>query len=88
MKIHLTEALQRFARQRECIHLSDTTAGKVLTVLKQEEPELASALLNENGELKPYVQLFINESPLRAFPADIPVTEADDVQLLSSLVGG
>ncbi|MCC5791661.1 MAG: MoaD/ThiS family protein [Legionellaceae bacterium] len=88
MKINLAGTLQRFARQRTSITLPDTNAGKILALLAQQEPQLAAALLEEQGTLKPYVQLYINQQALDQLPSDHLIRDTDEVILLSSLVGG
>jgi hypothetical protein len=88
MRIYLHSALRRFAQGREHIDLSCSEVKTLLQCLRESEPIFAETVLNKQGALLPYVNLYINGHPIADLPQEQVLNEQDDIRFVCSLVGG
>ena len=53
--------LRLFTEHRSEVELDGKTVGEVLTRLSEEYPESRKALFDEDGQLRAFVNVFVNE---------------------------
>ena len=65
--VHLPAPLRPLAKGKPRIRLQleGETLGDLLMALAAEHPELAAALVNEQGTLRPHVTLYVGEDDAR-----------------------
>ena len=65
------------------------TVGEALDQLTQRFPSLAPHLYNDAGELRPYVNLFVNDEDVRTLQGEqTAIREEDTLMILPSIAGG
>jgi len=65
------------------------TVAEVLTDLTTQHPDLRQHLFTEEGELRAFVNLFVNDEDVRFLDgAETPLQEDDRLMILPSIAGG
>ena len=81
--------LRPYADGAKEIEVSAATAGLVLEELTEQYPALRKHLFTDDGELRTYVNLFINDEDIRHLQGvDTPVGESDRLMIIPSIAGG
>lgn len=66
-----------------------STVGIALNDLAHRYPGLRPHLYDEGGELRPFVNVFLNEENVRALQdQETPLNEGDRLMILPSIAGG
>jgi len=71
------------------ISVEGTTIGEVLRTLSQEYPMTDGQLLDENGALHRFLNIYVNDDDVRYIGGlEAPVADGDDITLLPAVAGG
>lgn len=71
------------------VNLSGVTVGEMMNDLVAQYPALRPHLFNSEDQLRPFVNLFINEENIRELDGlATPLQEGDRVMLIPSIAGG
>jgi molybdopterin converting factor small subunit len=63
--------------------------GEVLRSLVTEHPGMGEQVLNEDGTLHRFVNVYVNDDDVRYLSAlETPVKEGDEVSILPAVAGG
>ena len=81
-------SLMRFTDNKKKIELSVDTASDLISALCEHCPNLKSRILTADGELTPYVNIYINGIHLTRCVPSMPLDHKDQVDLVTALVGG
>lgn len=66
-----------------------STVGSLLTGLSEQVPGATKKILDENGALYGYVNLYVNGDDVRhGAGLETPISEADEVLILPAISGG
>lgn len=88
MRINLHPTFKRFTQGRTLINLPDAQVEHMLTLLTQKEPGLFSCLMDQDGQVKPYVNIYINGQNINQIDREKHLTNEDEIDIITSLVGG
>jgi len=87
--VRLPTLLRSQAGGQSIVTVKATTIGGVLRELVSEYPGMAGQLLNPDGSLHRFVNVYVNDDDVRYLDAlDTPVKEGDEVSLLPAVAGG
>ncbi len=87
--ILIPTALRQFAGGREEVRLAGTTVGEVLDRLTAEHADLKKHLYKEDGQLRNFVNIYLNDEDIRYLEKTAtPVAEGDTVTIVPSIAGG
>ncbi len=87
--VYIPTALQRFVGQQETIRLPGATVKEVLEQLSGQYPELKKHLYNEQGQLRSFVNVFVNDEDIRHTQGlDTRVAGKDAITIVPSIAGG
>jgi MoaD family protein len=65
------------------------TVGEVVTELVQAYPGLRANLLDDQGKVRKFVNVYVNDEDIRFLSQlDTPVKEGDEVAILPAVAGG
>ena len=87
-KVNIHPSLVRFTQNESQLELSVDTAVGVISTLCQHYPMLKSSILNADGELTPYVNIYINGTNLNQCMPHLPLAHDDQIDVITALVGG
>ena len=89
LKVLLPVALRHLTGNRDEVELSGDSVGEVIDGLVGRFPELKPHLLNEEGQVRNFVNVYINDEDVRYLQEDrTPVKEGDVVSIVPSIAGG
>ncbi len=88
-KVLIPTALRQFAGQNDAVELSGATAGEILTALTAQFPDLRKHLYNDEGKLRSFVNVYLNDEDIRYLSKDAtPVKDHDTLSIVPSIAGG
>ena len=87
--VRLPTVLRPQAGGQSVVTVKGTTIGDVLVELVAEYPGMGSQLLNADGSLHRFVNVYVNDDDVRYLSAlETPLNEGDEVSLLPAVAGG
>ena len=86
--VYISATLRAFVNRKAKLEIECTTVREILEHLQNEYPESKAALFDENGALRSFVKLYVNDTSISDTETDIPLREADRVLLLPVIAGG
>ena len=71
------------------ITVEGTTVGAVLAQITERFPAVKGQLLNEDGTLHRFLNVYVNDDDVRYLGGvDAPVNDSDEITLLPAVAGG
>lgn len=88
-KILIPTPLRPYTDKLEAVEATGATIGELLTDLTTKYPGLKAHLYNEQGKLRSFVNIYLNDEDIRYMQKDqTPVSAADSVSIIPSVAGG
>ena len=89
MTVHVPAPLRPFTGQQAVLELPARTVGEALTQLVSRHPELRRQLYGEDGRLRSFVNLYLNDQDIRSLQKEAtPVREGDALSIVPAVAGG
>jgi molybdopterin/thiamine biosynthesis adenylyltransferase/rhodanese-related sulfurtransferase/molybdopterin converting factor small subunit len=89
VKILIPTALRSYAGGNDAITVEGKTVGSALAALVEQHPQLKKHLYNEQGELRSFVNVYLNDEDVRYLQkGDTPVNDGDLISIVPSIAGG
>ena len=87
--IRIPTPLRAYTEGQSEIIIQGQTAGEAMENLIAQHPGLKPHLFNEQGALRPFVNLFLGEENINELDGlDTPLKETDHLLLIPSIAGG
>ena len=87
--VYLPTPLRRYANGQSKDQVDGATVGDVLHNLDTSYPGLKERLYDENGEIKRFIQVFVNEEDVRGLQGNAtPVEARDEISIVPAMAGG
>ncbi len=87
--IRVPTALRAYTGGQGEVAVEAVTVGAALQELAVRFPALATHLFSPEGQLRPYVNLFLNDEDVRSLAGEhTPLSEGDRLMILPSVAGG
>jgi molybdopterin converting factor small subunit len=82
-------ALRSFTDRQAAVRVEGKSVGEALAALTDAYPDIRRHLYDENGELRPFVNLYLGEANVKSTGgAATPLKDGDEVTLVPSIAGG
>ena len=89
MKILIPTPLRQYAAGQSAIEVPASTVGEAVQALIASHPELQKHLYNDQGKLRAFVNLYLNEDDIRYLQQEqTPVAASDTLSIIPSIAGG
>ncbi len=89
MKIHIPTPLRQYADKQDAVEVRGETVGEALANLTTEYADLRRQLFNEEGKLRAFVNVYLNDEDIRYLSKEnTPVKEGDSLSIVPSIAGG
>jgi molybdopterin synthase sulfur carrier subunit len=89
VKVTFPIALRERTGNRTSVTVSGRTIREIIFALDQDFPGLRFNLCHETGELRPYVNIFLDRTNIRYLRGlDTPIHPGADIRILQSVAGG
>lgn len=86
--VTIPTALRRFADNQARVQVSGATVGDALRDLTNQHPQLRPHLFREDGTLRNFVRVYVNDEDIRAKGDDMPLQVNDEIAIVPSIAGG
>jgi len=88
-KIHIPTPLRQYAGQLSTVEVKAATVAEALAGLLEQHPDLRRHLYTEEGKLRSFVNLYLNDEDIRYLQKEAtPVQEGDNISIVPSIAGG
>ncbi|MHC4548284.1 MAG: MoaD/ThiS family protein [Planctomycetota bacterium] len=88
VRLRIPPALRRYAGGAEEVSIRGATLADALEDLFRHHPDLRPRVLNERGEVQPYLVLFVNEAELERGKLKERLADGDVVEIVGAAAGG
>ena len=87
--VRIPSPLRRYTEGQSKVTVSGATVSSVIDSLEESYPGVKSRICDESGQIKRYVNVFVNEDEIRTLDgADSAVGEKDEVSIVPAMAGG
>jgi molybdopterin/thiamine biosynthesis adenylyltransferase/rhodanese-related sulfurtransferase/molybdopterin converting factor small subunit len=88
-KILIPTPLRQYVEKRDSVELTGGTVGEVLGALTAQFPDLRKQIFNDEGKLRSFVNVYLNDEDIRYLKKDAtPVASGDTLSIVPSIAGG
>ena len=87
--IRIPTPLRKLTNNEEVVTVSGATIGSVLDELNKAYPGLGERILDEQGSIRRFVNVFLNDEDVRFLQEkETPVKETDEISIVPAIAGG
>lgn len=87
--VFVPTALRRFTAGQSKVEATGSTVGEVLSQLEGSYPGIGERLLDENGNVKRFINVFRNDDEIRTLDGlATTVGEGDKISIVPAMAGG
>jgi adenylyltransferase/sulfurtransferase len=88
-KILIPTPLRQFTGGADSVDFSGASVAEVLGALVSAHPDLKKNLYNDEGKLRSFVNIYVNDEDIRYLSKDAtPVSDGDTISIIPSIAGG
>ena len=81
--------LRKFTNEEETVTAQAATVAELIADLDRQYPGMAGRLMDDKGELRRFVNIYVNEEDIRFLAGkDTAVKEGDQVSIVPAIAGG
>jgi molybdopterin converting factor small subunit len=89
VKVMIPTPLRAYAGKRDSAEFSATTVGEALSGLTSQFAELRKHLYTEDGKLRAFVNVYLNDEDIRYLAKEnTPTKDGDTISIIPSIAGG
>jgi molybdopterin synthase sulfur carrier subunit len=89
VQVLIPTPLRKFTNNQETVTASPGTIATLITQLETQFPGISKSLTDTNGELRRFVNVYVNEEDIRFLAGkDTPINEGDSVSIVPAIAGG
>src|SRR5208283_1555443 len=88
-KILIPTPLRQFTGKQDSVSVPGATVGEVLTALTAQYPDLRKQIFTDEGKVRSFVNVYLNDEDIRYLSKDATETkDGDTLSLVPSIAGG
>jgi adenylyltransferase/sulfurtransferase len=88
-KIHIPTPLRQYAGKQSTVEVKAATVAEAMTALLAQHPDLRRHLYNDDGKLRAFVNLYLNDEDIRYLQKEATeVKDGDNISIVPSIAGG
>jgi sulfur-carrier protein len=89
VKVLVPTPLQNFTNNQAALESSGSTIAELLDSLEKSFPGIKSRLCDENGQLRRFLNLYVNSEDIRFLEGiATPLKDGDEVSIVPAVAGG
>jgi adenylyltransferase/sulfurtransferase len=88
-KIHIPTPLRQYVGKQATVEVKGATVAEALTSLVAQHPDLKKHLYTDEGKLRAFVNLYVNDEDIRYLQKEATaVQDGDSISIVPSIAGG
>jgi sulfur-carrier protein len=88
-KVRIPTPLRKLTNNEELVELDVDTVGAAFAELQTRYPGIGDRLLDENGAVRRFVNVYVNEEDIRFLQnQETPLKDGDEVSIIPAIAGG
>ncbi len=88
-KIRIPTPLRKLTNNEELVEVNAPTVGEAIAELQSRFPGIAERLVDERGEVRRFVNVYVNEEDIRFLKnRETPLKDGDEVSIIPAIAGG
>jgi molybdopterin converting factor small subunit len=88
-KIHIPTPLRQYTGKQASVDVGGTTVAEAMTALVARHPDLRRHLYTEEGKLRAFVNLYLNDEDIRYLQKEATaLKDGDNISIVPSIAGG
>ena len=88
-KVRIPTPLRKLTDNQESIEVESNTIGGAIDELEGKFPGIKERLVDEEGEIRRFVNVYVNEEVIRFLEnQDTPLKDGDDISIIPAIAGG
>jgi molybdopterin synthase sulfur carrier subunit len=88
-KIRIPTPLLKLTNNEDLISVDATTIGGAITELQTRFPGIKERLMDDNGEVRRFVNVYVNEEDIRFLQnKETPLKDGDEISIIPAIAGG
>ncbi len=89
IKVRIPTALRKLAEGQETIDVDGANVSEIIQNIKSAHPALGEQLVDENGKVRRFVNLFANDEDIRFLDGlDTQMNAGDELSIVPAIAGG
>jgi sulfur-carrier protein len=89
VNVRIPTPLRKLTADKETVQTSGTTIQAIVDDLEKQYPGLKERLCDERGELRRFVNIYLNDEDIRfAQGKATPVKDGDEISIIPAIAGG
>jgi MoaD family protein len=88
-KIHIPTPLRQYVGKQAAVEVNGATVGDAMNALVTQHPDLRRHLYTEEGKLRAFVNLYVNDEDIRYLQKEATaLKDGDQISIVPSIAGG
>jgi MoaD family protein len=88
-KIHIPTPLRQYVGKQASVEVKGATVGEAMNQLVAQHPDLRKHLYTEEGKLRAFVNLYVNDEDIRYLQKEATaLKDGDNISIVPSIAGG
>jgi sulfur-carrier protein len=89
VNVRIPTPLRKLTNELEVVEVAPGTIGTAIVELQTKFPGIKDRLIDEKGEVRRFVNVYVNEEDIRFLKnQDTPLKEGDEVSIIPAIAGG
>lgn len=89
VKVKIPGPLRKLAGGKDEIEVEAKNLKEVIEKLAEINPEMKNRLLDENGEIRRFINIYVNNEDIRFLKGlDTELKDGDEVSIIPAIAGG
>lgn len=89
IEVRIPTPLRKLTADQEVVLAEGGTIGEILSSLEKVHPGLSERICDENGNIRRFVNIFLNDEDIRFLSEkDTAVKDGDEISIVPAIAGG
>ena len=87
--VRIPTPLRKLTNDEEVVEVQAATIGDAITELQSRYPGIQERLIDEKGEVRRFVNVYVNEEDIRFLKNQhTPLKDGDEISIIPAIAGG
>jgi molybdopterin synthase sulfur carrier subunit len=88
-KVRIPTPLRKLTNNEEVVEVNADTIGAAIAELQAQFPGIGERLVDEKGEVRRFVNVYVNEEDIRFLQnRETPLKDGDEISIIPAIAGG